>query len=98
MSPGLYTENPYPVDIKLLLDRGASIESRDHGRGVLISYAATSDDSENVRIILDRVASIEHKNDSDRTPLSNSVEYNFPDTSKLLLDQGAGERMFRVVA
>ena len=86
MSPGLYTELRSPVHIKFLLDRGASIESRDHGRRVLLSYAATSDDSENVRVILDWGASIRHKNDSDRTPLSNSVEYNFRDTSKLLLD------------
>ena len=77
--------------VKLLLEKGANIESKDDKYGwTALSKAAGQGHKAVVKLLLDKGANIESKDDKDgRTPLSNAAGEGRKAVVKLLLEKGA---------
>jgi ankyrin repeat protein len=78
------------VIVKLLLEKGAEIESKDdeYGRTPL-SWAAKNGHKEIVKLLLDKGADMEAKDKDGRTPLSLAADMECEAVVKLLLEKGA---------
>lgn len=78
--------------MKLLLDHGADIETKDfHGRTAL-SFAAESGGEAVVRLLVENSANIESKDNTGRTPLfcaAQTVEVDTRAAIEVLLNKGA---------
>ncbi|OAG35173.1 hypothetical protein AYO21_10632 [Fonsecaea monophora] len=74
--------------VKLLLERGANVESEDRWGQTPLSLAAGSGHEATVKLLLEHGANIESK-DSIRTPLSFAAGNGHEAIAKLLLERGA---------
>jgi len=74
--------------VKLLLDKGAEIETKDKWGKTPLSWAAEHGRKVVVKLLLDKDAEIEIKNKLDQTPLSLAAEHGREAVVKLLLDKG----------
>ena len=76
--------------VKLLLDRGATIDVKNNNAGnTPIHLASRYGYIETVKLLLDREAAIDVKNNDGDTPIHRAAENGKTDTVKLLLDRGA---------
>jgi ankyrin repeat protein len=74
---------------KLLLKRGADIESRGNCGRTPLSFAVEEGRVSFVECFLERGAEVETKDDAGRTPLSWAAESGYPSIVELLLKEGA---------
>jgi Ankyrin repeats (3 copies)/Ankyrin repeats (many copies) len=83
-------ENGHEVVVKLLLEKGAELESKDseYGRTPL-SRAAENGDEAVVKLLLEKGAELESKDKYGQTPLSWAAENGHGAVVKLLLEKGA---------
>ncbi|KAJ5765777.1 hypothetical protein N7520_005336 [Penicillium odoratum] len=83
--------NGHEPVVKLLLDRGADLEAKNHPFGQTpLSWAAKNGHEPVVKLLLDRGADLEAKDDRfGQTPLSWAAEEGHEPVVKLLLDRGA---------
>ncbi|KAH8694900.1 hypothetical protein BGW36DRAFT_452665, partial [Talaromyces proteolyticus] len=86
----LAAENGHEKVVKLLLDKGADIESKDNYYGLsLLSWAAKNGHKKVVKLLLDKGADIESKdNYYGLCPLSWAAKNGHEIVVKLLLDKG----------
>ena len=75
--------------VKLLLDRGADIETKDNNGQTALMLATQSGNTEIVELLLDRDANIEAKNYHGNTALMLAAGRGNTEIVKLLLDRGA---------
>jgi len=75
--------------VKLLLERGADIETRDDGGKTPLSSAAFPGRVDVVQVLLDSGADIETRDDGGKTPVSLAAKHERADVVRLLLDCGA---------
>ncbi|KAI9763767.1 MAG: hypothetical protein M1840_009092 [Geoglossum simile] len=78
--------------VKLLLERGAELESKDSGDSYSLtplSWAAVIRHEAVVKLLLERGAELESKDSHGRTPLSWAAEEGHEAVVKLLLERGA---------
>ena len=83
--------NGHEVVVKLLLDKGAELETKDtEYRRTPLSYAARSGHEAVVKLLLDKGAELETKDtEYGRTPLAWATENGYEAVVKLLLEEGA---------
>ena len=84
-------ENGHEAVVKLLLEKGAELETKDlhYGRTPLL-YAARNGHEAVVKLLLEKGAELETKNDAyGGTPLSYAAENGHEAVVKLLLEKGA---------
>ncbi|KAI0447277.1 hypothetical protein F4803DRAFT_364494 [Xylaria telfairii] len=78
------------VIVKLLLEKGADLESKDTAYGrTPLSWAARNGHEGVVKLLLEKGADLESKDNSGRTPLSWVAEWGQEMIAKLLLEKGA---------
>lgn len=76
------------ADMRLLLDKGADVNARNHAGATALMWAA--DDLEKTRLLLDRGANVNAKSDDGRTALMIAAGWQGNSAVvKLLLDHGA---------
>ena len=75
--------------LSLLMDLGASANSRDTASRTPLSYAAENGYSERIWQLLNRGADVDSKDMAGRTPLSYAAENGHEESIMLLLDKGA---------
>lgn len=94
--PGYFPNGP--AIAQLLLEAGAEVDARTHGRGGTIDqpgsetplhYAASSDDVDVAEALLDGGADVEAPHGSIGTPLDNAVGYACWHVARLLASRGA---------
>jgi len=71
--------------VKLLLDKGAELETKDDSSQTPLSWAARNGHEAIVKLLLDKGAELETKDDSSQTPLSWAAENGHEAIVKLLL-------------
>lgn len=79
----------YAGILKLLLDRGADIEARDHNSNTLLHRAAANNDLELTADLIRRGASVGVRGEQDYTPLHFSAGRGHVDVVACLLAHGA---------
>ena len=82
-------EGGHEAVVRLLLEKGAAIESKDDYRRTPLSRAAEGGHEAVVRRLLEKGAAIESKDDYRRTPLSRAAEEGHEAVVQLLLEKGA---------
>jgi len=82
-------EKGHEAVVKLLLERGAQIESMDVDRRTPLSWAAEKGHETVVKLLLERGAQIESRDLYNKTPLSWAAEKGHETVVKLLLERGA---------
>ncbi|KAI9867970.1 MAG: hypothetical protein M1813_007792 [Trichoglossum hirsutum] len=82
-------ENGHEVVVKLLLEKGAQLESKDKNGQTPLSYAARSGHEAVVKLLLEKGAQLESKDQDSQTPLSWAAENGHEAVVKLLLEKGA---------
>jgi ankyrin repeat domain-containing protein 50 len=76
--------------VKLLLEKGAELETKDEEYGQTpLSWAARNEHEAVVKLLLEKGAKLETKDDIGRTPLSWAAEKGHEAVVKLLLEKGA---------
>jgi ankyrin repeat protein len=75
--------------VKLLLDEGADVNSKDDSGWTSLSRPSVSGNKTVVKLLLDKGADINSKDDSGSTPLSKAAARGREAIVKLLLDKGA---------
>ena len=76
--------------VKLLLEKGAELESKDNINGrTPLSWAAIQGHEAVVKLLLEKGAQLESKDDFGQTPLSWAAENGHEAVVKLLLEKGA---------
>lgn len=75
--------------VKLLLDHGAHVNSKDRSKLTALHIAVTGDHKDVVTLLLDRSARIESKGSHGDTPLIRAIQANSTDIISLLLERGA---------
>ncbi|KAJ5692828.1 ankyrin repeat protein [Penicillium macrosclerotiorum] len=75
--------------VKLLLDHGARVNSKDRSKLTALHIAVTGEHKEVVSLLLDRSARIEGRASYGDTPLVRAIQANSEDIIKLLLERGA---------
>ncbi|KAL0636337.1 hypothetical protein Q9L58_004684 [Maublancomyces gigas] len=75
--------------VRLLLDRGADIETRQEDSSTALHLASANGHKETVELLLDRGANIESKTEYAWTPLLMASADGQKETAELLLDRGA---------
>lgn len=89
-SPLLWAVQNNSVDrVKLLLDAGANIQSRDDRGQTSLWWAVEKSNVAMVKLLLDRGANVELKDKKDRTPLHWAVQKGKVDIVKQLLNANA---------
>jgi hypothetical protein len=82
--------NGYEAVVKLLLEKGAELESKDNRYGQTpLSWAAGSGHEAVVKLLLEKGAELESKSRNGQTPLSWAAEDGHEAVVKLLLEKGA---------
>ena len=89
MALWLTATNGHVGKVKLLLDQGAELETKDESGRTSLSRAANRGHKAVVKLLLDQGAKLETKDESGRTPLSHAAERGYEAVVKLLLDYGA---------
>ena len=82
-------ENGHKAVVKLLLERGADVESKDDAGQTSLSRAAWNGHEAVVKLLLERGADVESKDDAGETPLSWAARNGHEAVVKLLLEKGA---------
>ena len=84
-------ENGYEAMVKLLLEKGAELETKDKNYGQTpLSWAASNGHEVVVKLLLEEGAKLETKdNNNGRTPLSYAASNGHEAVVKLLLEKGA---------
>lgn len=94
--PGYFPDGPAVA--RLLIEAGADVDARTHGRGGKIDepgsetplhYAASSDDVDVAEALIDGGADVEAPHGSIGTPLDNAVGYACWNVARLLASRGA---------
>jgi ankyrin repeat domain-containing protein 50 len=75
--------------VKLLLEKGAELESKDSNGRTPLSWAAEKGHEAVVKLLLEKGAELESKGSNDWTPLSWAAENGQEAVVKLLLEKGA---------
>jgi ankyrin repeat protein len=75
--------------VKLLLEKGAELESKDEYGRTPLSWAARNKHEAMVKLLLEKGAELESKDDCGRTPLSWAAGNGHDAMVKLLLEKGA---------
>lgn len=75
--------------IRILLDAGADVNSRDYWGDTALEYAAYKGSIESVKLLLDNGADVNSKDNHGKTPLIAAAEGYHTDIIKLLIDKGA---------
>jgi hypothetical protein len=75
--------------VRLLLDKGADLESKDKEGQTPLSWAARNGNGAVVKLLLDKGADLELKDRYGQTPLSWAARNRYKSVVKLLLDKGA---------
>ena len=76
--------------MKLLLEKGAELETKDNSGRTPLSYAAEKGHEAVVKLLLEKGAELETKDTSyGQTPLSYAAEKGHEAVVKLLLEKGA---------
>ncbi|PGH35704.1 hypothetical protein GX50_01417 [[Emmonsia] crescens] len=75
--------------VKLLLDHGVNINSKDRSKLTALHIAVTGEHKDVVSLLLKRSARIEDKASYGDTPLIRAIQANSKDIVKLLLEHGA---------
>ncbi|KAJ5936883.1 hypothetical protein N7466_003333 [Penicillium verhagenii] len=75
--------------VRLLLEKGASLESKDRNDQTSLLCAASRGDEAVVRLLLEKGAELESIDNYNRTPLSHAVSYGHEAVARLLLEKGA---------
>ncbi|KAF7554286.1 hypothetical protein G7Z17_g3000 [Cylindrodendrum hubeiense] len=83
------TEKGHEAILKLLIDKGADIESENESGRTPLSWAAENGHDGVVRLLLDEGVDIESEDEYSRMPLSWAAENGHEAVIKLLLDKGA---------
>ena len=83
-------EKGHEAVVKLLLEKGADVESKDRDYGQTpLSWAAEKGHEAVVKLLLEKGADVESKDKDGRTPLSWAAENGHEAVVKLLLEKGA---------
>lgn len=85
------TEDTMEAVVRLLLQKGADLDSKDLYSRTLLSYAAPNGCEAVVEVLLDSGAEVESMDKCGETPLSLAYENGHEATVKLLLERGAEE-------
>ena len=89
-TPLLYAaRNGHEAVVKLLLERGADIDSKDEWGRTPLHWAAESGHEAVVKLLLERGAAVDSKDRWGRTPLLWATESGHEAVVKLLLERGA---------
>ncbi|PON19964.1 pfs domain-containing protein, partial [Trichoderma gamsii] len=75
--------------VKLLLDRGASVEAKNNDGSTPLHDAAQNGRLDVAKLLLDRGASVKAENKDGSTPLHDAAQNGQLDVAELLLDRGA---------
>ena len=81
--------NGHEAVVKLLLEKGADIESKDDYGRTPLSWAAEGGHKAVVKLLLEKGADMESKDDYGQTPLSWAAEGGHEAVVQLLLEKGA---------
>ena len=80
------------VDLaRLLLDRGAKVNSRGEGGASPLHEAAGNGQIELAKLLLEHGADVNAKDDEGKTPLTIAMEYKQPEVADLLRKQGGAQ-------
>jgi hypothetical protein len=83
-------ENGHEAVVKLLLEKGAELETKDKDYGQTpLSWAAENGHEAVVKLLLEKGAELETKSNNGRTPLSWAAARGHEAVVKLLLEKGA---------
>ena len=83
-------ENGHEAVVKLLLEKGAELETKDKDYGQTpLSYAASRGHEALVKLLLEKGAELKTKSNNGQTPLSYAAENGHEAVVKLLLEKGA---------
>jgi hypothetical protein len=83
-------ENGHEAVVKLLLEKGADLESKDNNGRTPLSWAAENGHEAVVKLLLEKGADLESKDEyNGQTPLSWAAENGHEAVVKLLLEKGA---------
>jgi uncharacterized protein len=80
---------PHTEILKLLLEKGASVNVQRKGGSSPLEEAARAGNIDGVKLLLEAGANPELRNKDGKTALSKAVQYNHPEVVKLLLAHGA---------
>jgi hypothetical protein len=88
---GLYlaAANGHEAVVKLLLEKGAELESKNKNGQTPLSLAAWRGNEAMVKLLLEKSAELESKNKNGQTPLSLAASRGSEAVVKLLLEKGA---------
>ena len=75
--------------LKLLIEKGASLETRDEKGNTALAYAVRDREIKSVTVLLDHGANIETRDKDGTTPLMFASEYGYIPIARLLLARGA---------
>ncbi|KAI0536649.1 hypothetical protein GGR58DRAFT_380186 [Xylaria digitata] len=82
-----------PIDqagtIRLLLNKGANIKSKDSSSRTALSWAAEKGHQEIVQLLIEKGADVDEKDSSSRTPLSWATQNGHQKIVQLLVEKGA---------
>ncbi|KAJ5935976.1 hypothetical protein N7454_005274 [Penicillium verhagenii] len=82
-------KNGHKEVVRLLLEKGAELESNDDSRRTPLLWAARNGHKEVVRLLLEKGAELESNDDSRRTPLLWAARNGHKAVVRLLLEKGA---------
>ncbi|KAA0163707.1 hypothetical protein FNF27_07908 [Cafeteria roenbergensis] len=83
------SEHGHVDTMRLLLDRGASVDAADRDGKTPLLHAYHCSDVDTMRLLLDHGASVDDADDDKKTALLHASEYGEVDIVRLLLDHGA---------
>jgi hypothetical protein len=82
-------ENGHEAVVKLLLEKGADMESKSNNGRTPLSWAAKNGREAVVRLLLEKGADVESESNNGQTPLSWATRYGHEAVVKMLLEKGA---------
>jgi ankyrin repeat protein len=83
--------NGHEAVVKLLVEKGADLESKDRFGRIPLSLAAMNGHEAVVKLLVEKGADLEYKDHNGQTSLSFATKYGHKAVVKLLLEKGAKE-------